>query len=48
MLQLNDDWLSWPPESLECFLKDAAGLDDVLLNLNMEDDNEFAQTDINH
>ncbi len=28
MLPLNDDWLSWPPESLDSFFKEASA-DDI-------------------
>ncbi len=46
MISLNDDWLSWPPDSLEQFFQEEEQHEHPLPD--MEKNNDCSQSDINH
>lgn len=47
MIPLNDDWLSWPPDSLEHFIDEQQSYQ-VNQATESENNNASPQDDINH
>lgn len=47
MIPLNDDWLSWPPDSLEHFMDEQQSYQ-VSQATELENNNVSPQDDINH